>query len=76
MENLFAMNTDESFNMRHINKKLGSVAAVVGVLISPRNWFVMLVVPAIQDQKWALGLMVGTHGRRGLLLGNRWLFNK
>ena len=60
--------------MKHINKSLWKLAAVCGVIVDRRNWFFMLVIPAIPGQGHCLGIMVGTHGRRGLILGNRWFF--
>lgn len=62
--------------MKNINKSFGSVFAVVGCLVSRRNWFLVVVVPAIRNQRYAVAVMLGTHGRRGLLLGNRWFFAK
>lgn len=43
--------------MKHINKSLWKLAAVCGVIVNRRNWFFMLVIPAIPGQGHCLGIM-------------------
>lgn len=67
-------NNDKA-NMKHTNKSFGNIAAIIGLYFNRSNWFYMMCVPAISGQKYCVAVMVGTHGRYGLLIGNRWIFN-
>jgi hypothetical protein len=61
--------------MRNINKNFGPLLATAGLFCNRHNWFLCAVIPALCGQRYALGVIIGTHGRHGLLLGNRWFLN-